>query len=538
MTPLTQAFTQVILDPYIWCIVILAALYGVFIGATPGLTATMATALLVPLTYWLGPVPALAAVVTMVACAIFAGDIPTTLVRIPGTPASAAYADDAHYFTLKRQPEKPLGVCLVCSVAGGLFGGVVLMLLGHQLAELATFFSVAEYFWLYLLGLSCAVLVSQGSLLRALIGLLLGLLLSTVGFSAVHTEPRFTFGNAELYEGISFIPAMIGLFGVSEVLKNVLYLSPRETVQEDTTTTEASSWEHWITHPVRTVFQPGWSILSRRLLPALRSGSIGAVIGMLPGAGADIAAWVSLAVSKRAGEGKTKKEKGKTEEENGDSEQMDVALRKEESEISSEEKRLEGIADATAANSAALAGAWIPALVFGIPGDSVTAIVLGVLLMKNIKPGPEIFQKQTALVYSIYLIFILANLILIPVGFVAIHGGSYLVRVPRRILLPVILLFCIVGAYAIRASYFDVGIMLVMGILGFLLERWLIPLAPVVLGIILGGPLEERFLQTITGEKGSLLGFVNRPLAAGLGIFCILLWGFLIFRIVRNQARQ
>lgn len=220
------------------------------------------------------------------------------------------------------------------------------------------------------------------------------------------------------------------------------------------------------------------------------------MIGMLPGAGADIGAWVSLAASKRFSKKPQQYGSGS----------------------------VEGIADATGANNSALAGAWVPALVFGIPGDSITAIVIGVLLMKNVKPGPEIFEKQAALVYSVYVVFLLANLILIPIGFLAIKAGGYVVRVPRRVLLPVILLFCVIGSYAIGGSYFDVGVMLAMGILGFILERRQVPLGPVVLGIILGGPLEERFIQTLTGSDQGVGAFFSRPLAASLGVVCLLVW--------------
>ena len=220
---------------------------------------------------------------------------------------------------------------------------------------------------------------------------------------------------------------------------------------------------------------------------------------MLPGAGADIAAWISLAASKRFGRGRI-------------------------GEATPEEGALNGIADATSANNAALAGSWIPALVFGIPGDSVTAIVIGVLLMKNVTPGPKVFTDQAPLVYSIYLLFLLANLVLLPVGFAAIKLGGAIVRVPRPVLLPIIVLFCVTGAYALNGSMFDVWIMLAMGLLGFVLERRSIPLGPAVLGIILGGPLEERFIQTLTGAGGSAVGLVGRPLAALLAGLCAVLW--------------
>ncbi len=494
-----QAFWGVCGDPHVWLIIVVAAVYGTFMGAVPGLTATMAVALFVPVTFFLDPISALAAVVTLEACAIFAGDIPNTLLRIPGTPASAAYADDAYALTRAGRSAEVLGVCLTFSVAGGLLGTAILALFAPQLATIATWFTVAEYFWLYLLGLSCAVIVSRGSTLKAAFALIVGLLLSTVGLSAVHTQARFTFGQAELFQGINFIPAMIGLFGISEVFRNILnYDSAAGTPETRTTAGGAPrrSWGQWLVESVRSVFGFSLPFLWIRKWHAIRSGMIGSLIGMLPGAGADIAAWVSLAVSKRF---------SKKPEEYGTG-------------------SMEGISDASCANNSALAGAWVPALVFGIPGDSVTAIVIGVLLMKNIKPGPEIFEKQAALVYSIFLIFFLANFVLVAVGFLAVKAGGYVVKIPRKILLPVILLFCVIGSYAINASYFDIGVMLAMGIFGFLLERRQIPLGPVVLGIILGGPLEERFIQTLSSSASTWEAFFSRPMAAALGIAAILVW--------------
>lgn len=495
-----QAIVDVALAPEVWGVILFAAFYGVFVGSIPGLTATMAVALFVPVTFWMDPVPALAAIVTMVACAIFAGDIPTALLRIPGTPASAAYADDAYFYTKHGESERALGVSLLGSVVGGLFGAIGLILVGHQLAELATFFSVAEYFWLYLLGLTSAVIVSRGPVLKGLLSLLIGLLLSTVGLSPVHTEARFTFGQPELFQGINFIPAMIGLFGLSEVLRNLVDLHSSEKTTAEVLKRrrqEASTFlQQYIVRPVASVFSTAWEILSTRAGHSLRSGIIGSLVGMLPGAGADIAAWVSMGASKRF---------SNKPEEYG-------------------ENSLEGIADATTANSSALASTWIPALVFGIPGDSITAIVIGVLLMKNLNPGPEIFAEQTALVYSIYVVFILANLVLIPIGLLAIKMGRYVVRVPRRILLPIILLFCIVGSYSLQTSYFDVGVMLGAGVLAFFLERRDVPMGPLVLGLILGAPLEARLIQTITASDGVLIAFFNRPIAALLGLTCLLLW--------------
>ena len=282
---MSAALEQVFADPWILLIVLLSALYGVFIGAIPGLTATLAVALLVPVTYFMEPAHAIAAVVTLVACAIFAGDIPNTLLRIPGTPSSAAYTDDVYGLRSRGLHEKALGVCLVFSVAGGLFGSLVLLFFVESLAKVSEKFGEAAYFWLYLLGLGCAVVASRGSPLKAALGLLLGLGFATVGLSVAHGSARFTFGVPELYRGISFIPAMIGLFGFSEVLRNTFNL-------EGPSGGGAPSRRSGI-------FGSALPLLWRRKFHALRSGSIGSLVGMLPGAGADIAAWVSMGVSRR-----------------------------------------------------------------------------------------------------------------------------------------------------------------------------------------------------------------------------------------------
>ncbi|QDU00991.1 Tripartite tricarboxylate transporter TctA family protein [Gimesia chilikensis] len=487
---------QNIATPEVLLVIFLSAVYGLFVGSIPGLTATMAVALLIPLTFYLDNLTAIAAIVTLEACSIFAGDIPTTLVRIPGTPSSAAYTDDAYALTRRGLHETSLGVSLVFSVFGGLFGALVLIFAAPQLAKIAFQFTTYEYFWLYVLGLSCAAIVSTGSRLKGALALMIGLMFATVGLSEVHSMPRFTFGFDELFTGINFIPAMIGLFGLSEVFRNTL-TSKTDEAAENLQSAVKEDDDHSLFRHLKPVFGGVLPQFWKRKFSWLRSSCIGSTIGMIPGAGADIAAWISYAVSKKFSN--TPEEYGKGS--------------------------LDAVGDATSANNSALAGAWIPALVLGIPGDSVTAIVIGVLLMKNITPGPEIFQntEQLVLVHGIYLTFIIANLLLIPLGFLAIRSGSQLVRIPRRILMPMILMFCVVGAYSINGSYFDVWVMLGMGMLGFVLEVFDVPLGPVVLGIILGGQLEQSFVQNLTKDD-SLLSFFNRPISAGLGLFCIALW--------------
>jgi putative tricarboxylic transport membrane protein len=506
---LTQALAAV-LDPTLLLVVAAAAVYGTIFGSIPGLSATMAVALIVPLTYFLSPLAALAAVITLEACAISAGDIPSALVRIPGTPASAAYADDLYLLARQGQYEGAVGTAVMFSVVGGLFGVAVLMFFAQPLARMATLFTVTEYFWFYLIGLGCAVVVSRGSALKGAFALLLGLLFSTVGLSPVHTEARFTFGRPELYQGINFIPAMIGLFGLSEVLRTVSKIGAEKPLIVATPIVagrSSSFFARQVIDSFRSVFGRSLEILWRRPVRILQSSTIGTLIGILPGAGADIAAWVSFGYSKRTSKDPEQYGRGS----------------------------LEGIADAGAANNAALAGAWIPALVFGIPGDSITAIVLGIMMMKNLTPGPEIFTTQAVLVHALYFVFILANLALIPAGWLAIRTGGQLIRVPRHTLIPIIVLFCVIGAYAIGGSYFDVALMLAMGLIGFALERARIPVGPVVLGIILGGPLEERFVQAITASRGSLSVFVSRPLAACLAVVALVVWLLPVITSLRGR---
>ncbi len=505
MTEALAAALAQVFDPALLAVIAAAAIYGTLFGSIPGLSATMAVALIVPITYFMSPLAALAAVVTLEACAISAGDIPSALVRIPGTPASAAYADDLYQLGQRGQYHRALGVCIVFSVIGGLFGVVVLALFARPFAGIATWFTVTEYFWLYVLGLGCAVVVSRGSALKGAFALLLGLLLSTVGLSPVHTEARFTFGRPELYQGISFIPALVGLFGLSEVLRNVRSLGGPVGVL----TVQVAAMQSGLLRSIEAVFGGTLALFWRRRWQTLQASAIGTLIGILPGAGADIAAWVTYGLSKRAS--------AKPEEYGHGS--------------------IEGVADAGAANNSALAGAWVPALTLGIPGDSITAIVLGIMMMKNLQPGPEIFEKQAVLVHSLFLVFVLANLALLPAGYLAIRASGALMRVPRHTLLPCIVLFCVLGSYSIGGSYFDVGLMLAMGVLGFALERRQVPVGPIVLGIILGGPLEERFVQALTASQGSLSVFFARPPAAVLGIAAIGVWSWPVVAAWRERRR-
>jgi TctA family transporter len=468
-------------DWKVLAIIGICSVYGLFVGAIPGLTATMAAALLLPFTFFMDPLSALVAMVTMSAMAIFAGDIPAALVRIPGTPSSAAYTDDSYELTKQGKAELVLGVDVMTSAIGGLMGAVVLMVAAPLLAEVALQFTSFEYFWLAALGLSATVMIASSSPVKGGIALLIGLLFSTVGVDITLGYPRFTFGITELLNGLNFIPAMIGLFGVSEVLRNMGSAQMRLPIASV---------------KAEAIFRGVAETLWRYKLNMARAGAIGTFIGILPGAGADIAAWIAYAVSRRFSREPEKFGKG----------------------------AIEPIVDAGAANNACLAADWIPALVFGIPGDSITAIVIGVLFMKGLRPGPMVFEQQPELIYAVYISFIVANLLMVPFGYLAVKASGTMLRVPRNILMPAILVFCIVGSFAINNSLFDVGLMLAMGILGWFLEANGIPVAPIVLGLVLGPILEQNFMVSMIKTNWDVTQFFARPAALILGVLTLATW--------------
>lgn len=461
--------------------ILLGSAFGLFVGATPGLSATMAVALLVPFTFFLSPVAAIGAIVSCSAMSIFAGDIPGALLRIPGTPASAAYMGELSALSDKGRLDLALGTSMTVAVIGGLVGTLILMLAAPQLADVALQFSTYEYFWLALLGLSCATLVAGNDRLKGTISLLLGLFLTVIGLDVTTGMPRYTFGSIELQAGVSLIATMIGAFAVAEVMRSAA--GPVKAA------TKPPAANFWI---LRGQTRNMW----RHKVPVLRGSLLGTVIGALPGAGADIAAWIAYAVSRRF---------SKTPETYGTGEP-------------------EAIAGSASANNAALSGSYVPTLVFGIPGDSITAIVVGVLLLKGIQPGPMVFITSPDLVNAIYIVFALANLLIIPLGLLAITGGRHVLGLRAGLLYPTILLLCILGTFATNNSLFDLWTLALVGALVWLLEANDYPAAPLVLGLVLGRVVEENFMMSMIKSDGDLLTFFSRPISGTLGVLTLIVW--------------
>jgi len=493
MAAIATAF-GLIFDPFVLMVIALSAMFGLFVGAMPGLTATMATALLVPVTFFMSPVPALGAIVTATTMAIFAGDIPAAMLRMPGTPASAAYTDESFAMAKKGQLELNLGVNLVFSVVGGLIGVAFLIAGAPLLAELAINFSSFEYFWLACLGLLCAIMIGTGDPVKGFLSLFLGLAIGCIGIDPAAGFPRFTFGNVDLMSGINFIPTMIGVFAVSELMRGAV------------TVDEAG---HMVQEKVGALFRGIGGVTRLYWKNVLRGSVIGTLIGALPGAGADIAAWVSYAMAKRFSKEPEKFGTG----------------------------HIEGVVESTSSNNAALGGAWIPALVFGIPGDSITAIVIGVLYMKGMNPGPTVFLENPQFIYAVFIIFILANLLMLPLGYAAIRGARRLLAVPKNVLLPVILLFCVVGSFAMTNSPYGIVLMLIFGVIGWFLEEHGVPVAPLILGLVLGELLEQSFMTSMIKSDGSFLMFFSRPIAGTLGLANLAIWAAILWKVARNHRR-
>jgi TctA family transporter len=281
--------------------------------------------------------------------------------------------------------------------------------------------------------------------------------------------------------GVNFIPAMIGMFAMAEVLRTVTAMKSPPEVKQAT---------------MGNVFAGVGGVLYRYKVNLLRGSVIGTLVGALPGAGSDIAAWISYAISRKFSKEPEKFGTG----------------------------HVEGIVDAGASNNAGLGGTWVPALVFGIPGDSITAIVIGVLYVKGMNPGPTVFLEQPELIYAVFISFFLANFLLLPLGYLAIKSSKQLLRVPRNILMPIVLLFCIVGTFAINNTVFGVGVMLVLGLVAFLMEENGFPIAPAILGLVLGGLLEDSFMTSMIKANGEFIAFFERPASAILGAVTIAIW--------------
>ncbi len=480
MDMLIQGFSN-LLQFNILLILFAGVCVGIIIGSLPGLTATMGVALFLPITFAMDPVPGLLLLIGVYFGAIYGGSIAAVLLNTPGTPASAATALDGYPMTLQGKAGKALGISVISSGVGALISVSMLALISPQLAEIALNFGSAEMFALAFFGLSIISSISGESLLKGLIAGVSGLLISTIGMDPMTSYPRFTFDSLTLLNGISFIPVMIGLFAVSEA-----FVSLEEQLKD----------KGGVKNIVASYALPKWREFKALWVSIIRSSFLGSFIGIIPGAGADIAAFVAYNEAKRFS---TKEEK----------EQFGKGIPK-------------GVASAEAANNGVTGGAMVPLLTLGIPGDAVAAVLLGALIVQGIQPGPQLFQTNGDLIYTLFAGMFLAAIFMVILGLLGIRLFTKILLVPKTILVPTILVLSVVGAYAINNNFFDVYVMVGAGIIGYFMKKYGFPASPVVLALILGPMAESEFRRSLVLSQGSYEIFYTRPIAATLIFLSIL----------------
>lgn len=472
---------------------------GIFLGALPGLSATMGIALLIPVTFGMQPVAALILLSAIYASAVYGGSITAILIHTPGTPSSAATALDGYQMTLQGKGLKALGTSTLCSVIGGVVSVVALLLLAPPLAQISLRFSAPEYFLIAIFGLTIIGSLSSGAMVKGLSAGLLGLLISLVGVDVMTAYPRFTFGVAELENGISLIPAMIGLFSISQVMMQAEKLHGANHLTSHTPTLSGDLF------PSREE----WRKLRRTIS---RSSIIGVVVGALPGAGGDVASWVAYNEAKRNAKNPNTFGKGE----------------------------IEGLAAAETANNAVTGGAMIPLLTLGIPGSAATAVMLGGLYIHGLQPGHELFTVNAHIVYAIIVGLLLANILMGIVGLALARQVVKVATVPFAILAPIIVILSVVGSYTINNSMFDVYVMAAFGLLGYLMRKTDFPTAAIVLAMILGAMAEIGFRQSLVMSKGNMLAYYfERPFSLLImGLILLALLSPLIVRWKRQKSQH
>lgn len=441
---------------------------GAVFGALPGLTATMGVAVLTPLTFWVSAEKGLAMLLGIYCGAIPAGGIPAILMNIPGTPASIATSWDGYPLARQGKTGLALGINAIFSSAGQLASVLFLAFAAFPIASFGLRFGPAEYFGLALFGISLMAGVSAGNTLKGMLAGMLGLALAMVGLDPMTAYPRFNFGRSEFLDGISFIPVMIGLFGLGEVFAQMSGAGSRRSELPAAMGRVLPKLAEW----------------KRMLLPGAMGAGVGTFVGAIPAAGGDIAAVISWEQARRLSRKPAEFGKGS----------------------------VEGLAASSAACNAAIGGAMTTMLTLGIPGDAPSAVLIGALLIHGIQPGPLLFRDHQALVYSIIFLMTFAALAIAAVNLLGARPLARALRIPDRWLWAGIILMGVVGSYALNNAVMDVWVMFGAGILGFFCRRAEIPLGPLVLGLILGPMMESNLRRALILSRGDWLAILTRPM--------------------------
>ena len=453
---------------------------GIFVGAMPGLSATMAIALLLPLTFPLPAASGLSMLAALYMGAMYGGSIAAILLRVPGTPAAAATVLDGYPMARKGQAGKALGVSLVASFIGGLISSIGLLTVAPLLGKIALEFGPVELFAVAVLGLTIISSLSRGSTILGLISGVLGTLFAMVGMDNITGVPRFTFGNINLFSGISFVVALIGLFSIPQAIRLI-------EKKEDTE-------RKLVVNKITDKMLPTWKEFKALSPTIVRSSFIGLVVGLIPGTGGDTACWFGYNEAKRFSKDKDKFGTGIPE----------------------------GVAAAEAANNAVVGGALIPTISLGIPGSSSTAVLMGGLMVHGIMPGPSLMTEYADVTYTLIWAVVLSNFAMLFLGLLLTRMAISVTRVKDKIMAPLIIVLCVIGSFSINNNIFDVILMFAFGILGYVMDKLKIPTAPMVVGLILGDMFNVTLHQSLLISHGSWAVFAKNPVSATLLAFAFL----------------
>ncbi|MDW4497214.1 tripartite tricarboxylate transporter permease [Sulfitobacter sp. D35] len=480
-----------IFAPWPFFLLLLGTGLGIVVGAIPGLTGAMLIALTLPLTFYMPPFEAVVLLIAMYVGSISGGLITATLMRMPGTPSNVMTTLDGYPLARAGQPGRALGLGITASFFGGLIAWTVLFTVTQPLSILATRFGPFEYFTLILMAMVLIASVSEGSLLKGLIAGFLGMLVSMPGVDPATGMPRLTFDWYKLNGGLQLLPVLIGTFAVSQVIKECV---SREGV------------------PERVEMKSSQILMSLRDLKRyagniLRSSFIGTFVGILPGIGASIGSVIAYSVTRNVSNEPEKFGKGSEE----------------------------GIVASEAANNATVGGALIPLIAMGIPGSVIDAVLIGALMIQSIQPGPTLFLTNADVVWGMIATCLLATFVMWGMMSVSVRWIAGLVYLPKSYVLPVVMMFCVIGSFALHNTAFDVWVMLIFGVLGFLLEKAGIPLGPFVIGFVLAPLGEEKLRSGLMMTNGDFSPIVTRPLPLIFTLLAVLL---LVWPLVSERRRR
>lgn len=474
--------------------IVIGTVLGLVVGALPGLSATMALALLLPLTFQLAPETGLCMMAALYLAAMYGGSIAAIVLRTPGTPAAAATVMDGFPMGQRGEAGRALGISLTASLVGGLFSGIGLLVAAPFLGQLVLMFGPVELFAVAALGITMIGTLSKGSAIKGLLSGALGLLLAMVGMDSTTGTARFTFDNINLFSGIPFTVALIGLFSIPQAI----------ALAEQSRGVQAAA------NQISDRILPRLHEFLTLLPNILRSSVIGLVTGIIPGTGGDTASWFAYNEAKRFAKDKSRFGKGEPA----------------------------GVAAPEAANNAVVGGALIPTIALGIPGSSSTAVLLGALMVHGIMPGPTLLTEHGAITYTLIWAVILANIPLFIVGLGLTRLCIYVTKVPKMVVALIIVVLSIIGSLAINNNMFDVWLMLGFGALGYVFDRAKIPTAPLVIGLVLGSLLDTSLSQSLLIGYGSWGVFLESPVAAVLLLIALLsvLQATPFFRMFRRKS--